>query len=134
MRPSLLATFLFVSGVVLLATGQSGEPAKQPADPWAGTYVKYRRGPYGDVEQVKVTITKGADGYYLSKPYNGRRFTEVEKGVLSDGKGGLGSIVAGSATFADGVRVPILRAEFCYEQFILYNGWDAATRTEPKGK
>src|SRR5262249_34214475 len=102
-------------------------------------YLKYarfdteRRGQFGEAQWIK--ISKGADGYYLSKPYAERTFIEVEKGVLSDGKGGLGKIYLGSAEFADGKRVPILRVEFCYEQFILYGGWrEPAKIPELKGK
>lgn len=46
MRPILLTTLLFVSGMALLATGHSAEPARRPVDPWAGVYVKYRRDSY----------------------------------------------------------------------------------------
>jgi hypothetical protein len=55
--------------------------------------------------------------------------------VLSDGRGGLGKIYLGFAEFADGKRIPILRAEFCYEQFILYGkGSEPAKNPALKGK
>jgi hypothetical protein len=141
MRPILftLAVLSLLGVLAFFASGGTAEPATQEADPWAGEYLKYarfdtgRRGQFGEAQQIK--ITKGADGYYLSKPYAGRRFTEVEKGVLSDGKGGLGKIYLGTAEFADGKRVQILRAEFCYEQFILYGGWrEPAKKPDLKGK
>ena len=132
MRPILLTALLFVCAMTILATGHSAEPAREQADPWVGTY---RGDSYGNARQATVTITKGADGYYLSKPYDGRKFTEVEKGVLSDVKGGLGRIILGTAKFADGTSVQVLRGDFCYEQFILYGGWDyPAERAKPKGR
>jgi hypothetical protein len=103
---------------------QSADPQARPSDPWVGTYVKYavydphRSGHFG--EAVKITITRDRDGYSLGKPYADRRFREVEKGVLSDGPSGLGRVHLGAAEYADGVKIPILRAEFCYEQFLLY--------------
>jgi hypothetical protein len=121
------------------APGHTAEPAARKATPWAGTYLKYarydtdRRGQFGEARQV--TITKGDDGYHLSKPYDGRTFTESEKGVLSDGAGGLGKLYLGYAEFADGKRVRVLRAEFCYEQFILYGTSDEpAKKSEARGK
>lgn len=114
------ASFLFPFARVC----HSADPQARQADPWVGTYVKYavydtqRSGQCG--EALRITITKDRDGYSLGKPYADRRFREVEKGVLSDGTGGLGRILLGSAEFADGVKVPLLRAEFCYERFILY--------------
>ncbi|OWK45714.1 hypothetical protein [Fimbriiglobus ruber] len=121
-------------GSALLGAGHSAEPAPKPTDPWAGTYIKGTLFFVGKAEQEQLTITKGADGYYLSKPFDGRKFTEVEKGVLSDGNGGFGKIVAGSATFADGSRIRILRADFCYEQFILYDERNAAAQADVQGK
>jgi hypothetical protein len=128
MRPILftLAALSLMAALAFFASGHTAEPADQETDPWTGEYLRYarynteRKGQFGEAQQIK--ITKGADGYYLSKPYAERKFTEVKKGVLSDGKGGLGKTYFGSAEFADGKRVQILRAEFCYEQFILYGG------------
>src|SRR5690349_10723109 len=115
MRPILLAlaALSFLGALSLLASGRAAEPAAPETDPWTGDYLKYarhdteRKGQFGEAKHIK--ITKDADGYRLSEPYAGRRFTEVKKGVLSDGEGGLGKIYLGSAAFADGKRVPILR-------------------------
>jgi hypothetical protein len=141
MRP-IIFTVTILTSIWLLASfaaGRTAEPAARQADPWAGEYFKFSRydkeriGQFGEAQ--KITITKGADGYYLSKPYADRKFTEMEKGVLSDGQGGLGKIYLGSAEFADGKRVPILRVEFCYEQFILYGEPTApGQKPELKGK
>lgn len=110
--------------VGLLVVASAGTAEAEKADRWEGTYLKYgrydihRQGQFR--EALAITISKHGNGYRLSTPYDSWTFTEVEKGVLSDGKGGLGKIYLGSAEFADGKRVPVLRAEFCYEQFILY--------------
>jgi hypothetical protein len=134
MRLFFCTTLVFASAVALRAPGLSAQSGTASPDPWVGTYTKYNRGPYGDPQQVRITITKGTDGYYLSKPYDGRKFTEIEKGVLSDGNGGIGKIYLGSGVFADGARVRILRADFCYEQFILYDGREDSVQTQTKGK
>jgi hypothetical protein len=134
MRPifSLLAALPSLWAIAVVATGPAAQPTAQEAERWAGTYFKYarydahRQGQFGEAQQV--TITRKGDGYTLSKPYEGRKFTEAEKGVLSDGTGGLGKIYLGSAEFADGKRFRILRVEFCYEQFILYGGMDETAR------
>jgi hypothetical protein len=125
--------------LVFFAAGRSAEPAARQVDPWPGEYLKFSRydkertGQFGEAQ--KIAITKTAEGYYLSKPYADRKFTEVENGVLSDGPGGLGEIYLGSAEFVDGKRVPILRAEFCYEQFILYGeSVTSSKKPELKGK
>jgi len=129
----ILAVVIPVVCLTFFAAGGTAEPAAEKADLWTGTYLKYarydtrRQGQFGEAQQI--TIAKHADGYHLSQPYAGRKFTEVEKGVLSDGKGGLGKIYLGSAEFADGKRVRVLRADFCYEWFILYGEMD-----EPKKK
>ena len=126
MRHQLFAAFVMavLVGLVTFAGGGFADLATKKADQWEGTYLKYahfdtgRQGQFGEAH--RITITKTKDGYRLSEPYGDWTFTEIEKGVLSDGKGGLGKIYLGSAEFADGKRVPVLRAEFCYEQFILY--------------
>jgi len=107
---------------MIIASVGTAEPEK--ADRWEGTYLKYdrydthRQGQFG--EALAITISKHDNRYRLSAPYDSWTFTEVEKGVLSDGEGGIGKIYLGSAVFADGKRVTVLRTEFCYEQFILY--------------
>src|SRR6185295_7263816 len=116
-----LAPTLLV-GLMMVAAAGTAEPEK--ADRWAGTYLKYgrydihREGQFGEARAI--TISKHGNGYRLSAPYEAWTFTEVEKGVLSDGKGGIGKIYLGSTEFADGKRVKVLRADFCYEWFILY--------------
>lgn len=101
------------------------KPSKDQAPiPWEGEYLKFgeydtmREGQFGKAQRIR--IAKREDGYYLSKPYDGRRFTE-SKGVLSDGAGGLGEITFGTVTYANGMQARILRVKFCYEQFILYS-------------
>ena len=122
MRPILLlAGVVIVCGIALLAAAHAGEPAKEQTDPWAGAYVRHYQGANGENQLATITLTKGTDGYYLSKPYERWKFTEVEKGVVSNGKGGLGRILLGEAKFADGTSVRVLRADFCYEQFTLYD-------------
>jgi hypothetical protein len=130
---------LFAFGSVAFGGGMSyfssGRAADKPAEKtasWEGTYFKYaqfdsgRQGQFGEAKQL--TITKDGDVYRLSKPYDGRRFTEIRKGVLSDVQGGIGKIHFGSAEFADGKRVRVLRADFCYEYFILYEVHDATVK------
>jgi len=107
-----------------MVVARSGTAEPEKADKWVGTYLKYgrydtqRQGQFGEARAI--TISKHDNGYRLSAPYDSWTFTEGEKGVLSDGKGGIGKIYLGFAEFADGKRVSVLRAEFCYEQFILY--------------
>jgi hypothetical protein len=134
MRPifAILAALASVWGIAFFAIAHTAEPTAQEADRWLGRYLKYarydshRQGQFGEAQQI--TITKKDDGYYLSKPYDLRKFTEVEKGVLSDAPGGLGKIYLGSAEFADGKRFRVLRVEFCYEHFILYSESEQAAR------
>jgi hypothetical protein len=124
------AATLVGAGVISFNQSTQAEPAAKKADPWVGTYVKYSRydpGHQGQFGQIK--ITKDADGYHLSRyPYSLRTLTEVKKGVLSDGPGGLGKIYLGSMEFVDGKRGRVLRAEFCYENFLLYGGLDPSAR------
>lgn len=118
----ILLNMTLLVGVIILASVGTAKPEK--ADRWEGTYLKYdrydthRQGQFG--EALEITISKHDNKYRLSAPYDSWTFTEVEKGVLSDGEGGIGKIYLGSAVFADGKRVTVLRAEFCYERFILY--------------
>jgi len=120
----ILLPLTLLASLVVLASFGSAEPAAEKKDPWVGTYLKYgrfetqRQGQFGEARAI--TISKDEKGYRLSAPYDSWTFKEVEKGVLSDGKGGIGKIYFGSAEFADGKRVPVLRADFCYEWFILY--------------
>lgn len=122
--PLMLLALTLLAGLVVHANSGTAEPAAEKKDPWVGTYLQYsrhdshRQGQFGEARAV--TISKHEGGYRLSAPYDSWTFTEVEKGVLSDGKGGIGKIYLGSAEFADGKRVPVLRADFCYEWFILY--------------
>jgi hypothetical protein len=133
MRTSIFVALLCVSAVVLVATSRSADPPAPVADSWEGTYARRGWANGGGVDE-HVTITKSGDGYYLSKPYDGRKFTEVEKGVLSDDKGGLGRIYAGAATFSDGTRFKILRVEFCYESFFLNGARDLAAGSGAKSQ
>jgi hypothetical protein len=120
----MLAALVLLTAMISLVTGDASEPTTDGAERWTGTYVKYarfdtrRHGRFGEAQ--RVTITKSDDGYRVSGAYNGRMFTEAEKGVLSDGKGGLGRIYLGSVDFSDQQRARVLRADFCYESFILY--------------
>jgi hypothetical protein len=90
----------------------------------------------GTGEAQTITITKDANGYSLGKPYDDQHFTEGTRWVLSDGKGGLGKVYLGSAEYADGKKVPILRVEFCYENFVLYRDplSEHVGRAESQGK
>lgn len=127
----LIAIALIVS-LVFLASGHTSEPKSPAADPWVGTYHKYTHVSERTEVSRQITITKEGDVYRLGKPYDAYAFAEVEKGVLSDAKDGrlgLGKIFFGTAEFADGQRFKILRAEFCYEHFILYG-----ERSEPAEK
>jgi hypothetical protein len=121
------AHFALVALTLLVALSvSSGTSTADPekTDPWVGAYWKYgrfdtgRQGQFGEAQ--KITITKDDKGYHLSGPYDASTFTEAKKGVLSDGKGGLGKIYLGFTEFSDGKRVPVLRADFCYEWFVLY--------------
>lgn len=126
---------MFTASVLVLFVPAARTAPPPPADPWVGAYVKYERGPGGEAQR-KFTISKRADGSYeLSGQYASYRFKETEKGVLSDGKGGIGSLHLGSMTFGDGKSHRVLRAEFCYEQFLLHNLWqDADPEAKPARK
>jgi hypothetical protein len=120
---------LALAAAVFGALRPSGtEPPAKTDDPWVGTYLMFgeydwrRTGQFG--EAVTITITKEGDVYKLSKPFDLHPFKEVKKGVLQDGKGGLGSLFLGSMEFSNGARGRILRAEFCYESFYLVSGVD----------
>ena len=141
MRPTVIALllFLFLSGPEFVAAGNTAEPAAKETVQWEGGYLRYaqydthRQGHFGEAQQV--TITKSADGYHLSKPYDGQKFVEIRKGVLSDEKGVLGKLFFGYAEFADGKRVRVLRVEFCYEHFILYGKTEEPAKgVESRGK
>lgn len=116
-------------------TGQAQESPVQEStlhksDPWIGTYLKYSRydtrrtGQFGEAETI--TLSRDRDGYSLSKPYAQAHFKEMTKGVLTDGQGGLGKIYLGTAEYADGKKISILRVEFCYEDFVLYRDTETA--------
>jgi hypothetical protein len=119
--PIILLALTLLTSLVVLASSGTAEPAAEKKDPWVGTFLQYgrydshRQGQFGEARSI--TISKHESGYRLSAPYDSWTFTEVEKGVLS---GEIGKIYLGSAEFANGKRVPVLRADFCYEWFILY--------------
>ncbi len=121
-------------------TVDAQESVAQDTDPWVGSYLKYARYDLGRLGQFAeaqtITISKNGDGYSLSKPYDEAQFKEITKGILSDRVGGLGKIFFGSVEYADGKKDSILRAEFCYEDFILYRKTvDVKARTsQPAGK
>ena len=92
--------------------------------PFVGTYGNVNSSQYGQVVQVK----KSGDLYQLTGAYADYAFIKKSKGVLEDisknapivRRGALGSITAGKMVFADGSPpVQILKAEFCYEHFLL---------------
>ena len=133
-RREMLASVGLVSATALV--GQAAEKPVAEKDPWVGGYLKfgryrYRRGGQSK-EALKISITKDEQGYQLDPVYATQHFTEIKPGVLSDGPGGLGKIYLGSAEFADGFKIPVLRAEFCYEHFILYR--EPALNPEPEVK
>ena len=120
----LTTTVIAIFGcLALYQFAHTAEPAPQ-ADRWAGTFFKYarydrdRQGQFGEAQEI--TIAKEGNGYRLNKPFHDSLFVEVEKGILSDGNG-FGKIYLGTAEFADGKRVRLLRADFCYEDFVLYD-------------
>ena len=126
MKTLALAAAAMLAALVSLPRANTAEPAAQEAQRWEGRYLFYdrydnkREGQFGEAR--KVTITRDGDGFKLSiKPYDGYKFFEKTKGVLSDTKDVLGKIYLGSAEFADGKRARVLRVEFCYEYFILYD-------------
>ncbi len=134
MKTLTLAAAATLAALVSLPRANTTEPAAPEAARWEGTYLLYdqydtkREGQFAEAR--KVTITRDGDGYKLSsKPYDGYKFFEKTKGVLSDTKDVLGKIYFGSAEFADGKRARVLRVEFCYEYFILYD-----QTTEPAKK
>lgn len=123
---TLIAAVVMLGVVLCLRRGTGSEPTAPEAGHWEGTYLLFdrydtkREGQFGEAR--KVTITGDGDGYKLSsKPYDGYKFVEKGKGVLSDTKDVLGKIYWGSVEFADGRRARVLRAEFCYASFILYD-------------
>jgi len=129
-----VAGLALVAGVVVFASSLAAEAEKAEPDPFVGSYLKFgrwkpRKGQFGEVPSI--TITKAGDTYQLSRPYDTWKFKPVEKGVISDGKGGLGSIYAGKTQFVDGFRVRTLRAEFCYEHFILYDSGEGYDLKQP---
>lgn len=120
MRP-VLFTLVALGGL------PAGRQPEKPADPWEGTYLKHAEHGYGGADHQgwwrvpQITITKTADGYSLGKAYPEFVFTEVKPGVL---KSGLGLLTRGTVEYADGRTARVLRAEFCYESFVLYDRAD----------
>lgn len=110
-------------------SAEPAKPAKPPEDPWVGSYYKFNRS-WANKEGERFTISKHEDGSYRlsGKGYDTFKFKEVEKGVISDGKGGIGKLILGETKFADGTKNRVIRAEFCYEQFILHDTWGDAAR------
>ena len=133
-RREMLASVGLVSATALV--GNAAEKPAEEKDPWVGNYLKFGRYRYrGDAqskEALQISITKDEQGYKLDPTYATQHFTEIKPGVLSDGQGGLGKIYLGSADFADGFQIPVLRAEFCYEQFFLYR--ESGLNHEPEAK
>lgn len=121
--PLLLVGFALLAGAILLATSWAAEKEGAAKDPFVGDFIKYgrwesRTGTFN--EAPELSITKEGDIYRLSKPYETFKFKLVKDGEISDGAGGIGTIYFGTAQYADGHKVRVLRAEFCYERFILY--------------
>ncbi len=123
-RASFLALGLAFVLCVLAYVCQSAEPPQETVDPWLGSYHKHAvfhdSLSSRDGKAVRLTIRKSDEGYAFEELYTGRVFREIEKGVLSDGQGGLGKIYLGTVEYADGRKAPVVRADFCYEHFVLY--------------
>lgn len=124
--------FAFVLCVVAYVC-QSAEPPPEAVDPWIGSYHKHAvfhdSLSSRDGKAVRLTISKSDDGYVFGELYTGRVFHEVEKGVLSDGQGGLGKIYLGTVEYADGKKARVLRADFCYEDFVMYREFSDGVAT-----
>ena len=121
-RQLLAGVGIAFAGANLCAPSFAGNEAKSE---WEGSYLKFVKlipHKMAQFESVPtVTIKKmGENEYTLGKMYADRVFKEVEKGVLSDGEGGLGKLYFGSVEFAGGFRAKVLGVDFCYEDFILY--------------
>jgi hypothetical protein len=102
--------------------GRAAEPARPAKDPWVGEYRQL--GGWRADKAGHVTITR-EDGFYRLNTEDGAhksyRFVEEKPGVLRDEKHIYGKIFLAELKFADSDRAaqPVLKAEFCYEDFYL---------------
>lgn len=116
------AVLVAVAAVAVVGHHPTGQAAPTVADPWEGKYLKFADHGYrpdaGWWTVPRVEITKTADGYSLGKAYPGVTFQEVKKGVL---RGSVGLLTLGTTEFVDGTKARVLKAEFCYESFVLYD-------------
>ena len=87
-------------------------------DRWVGEY--HRLGGWEMAGRGQhVAITPDGDGYRISlKGYETFKFLEVKPGVLECKS--LGTITRGTVKFEGRDSLPVLTADFCYEQFYLF--------------
>lgn len=115
-------------GLLCWASARSADPTPE-SDPWVGTYRRFGGYPWQkNEERDSIKITKEGDTYKLSAPYDHWEFKETEKGVLTCRT--MGTINLGTAEFPKGDSARVLRAEFCYEMFILYRTVPKNAKTE----
>jgi len=109
-------TLLVVALLAMSAVADDAATSDQPeADPFIGWYTK---GLLGEA----VHITREGDSYRINKT-TGKDFVfhMQKQGVLEDEQAVLGTLTLGELNFADAPdnTVIVLKAEFCYEHFLL---------------
>lgn len=134
-KRALILTLGIACGLCVIAyVCQSAELPQGTVDPWIGSYHKHAvfhdSLSSRDGKAVRLTISKNNDGYVFGELYTGRVFHEVEKGVLSDGQGGLGKIYLGTVEFANGTKARVLKVDFCYEDFVMYREFSDEVATD----
>ena len=121
--------------LVLLLPAACGSPSYSPdqtpavisGDPFLGNW---SRGLLGE----QLSIQRDGVGYRLSGSSYDYLFVPDGEGRLSDKDGVLGTITSGTVEFRDRPNQyrRVLRLEFCYEHFVLYDTDFARPRLKPE--
>jgi hypothetical protein len=100
-------------------TTASSVPKRSSQDPWSGMY---RIAPISDAPPVhtELSIVRTEQGYRLSPPFAAGLFLETTPGVLSSPKAEPEKLYLAEATFADGKKIRVLRAELGTSSFLFF--------------
>lgn len=93
-------------------------------DPLVGKYLLLRSLAVDNkTPAASACLEKDGSTYRLTgvKPYEIYRFEKSDESVLVDKKYSIGKIRIGELQFLDkkGVKIPVLKCEFCYDHFYL---------------
>ncbi len=120
---------LFSAAVFILSSmrclaqnqGNSGEAGSKQLDAYTGKYIicGSHAAKLEKVDEVSIVKENGSCRILGTKAWKDCRFTIKSKNSLFDSARHIGSLVPGTIRFADGGSRKVIRADFCYDYFLL---------------